>query len=649
LLITNTITGGEKMKRRLRKLTALLLMFAMIFTFVGNSKTTLAANGGSGVQNVNFEALFLALDGTPYESLEITMTGDEGTTLTATSENQILHNVPYDRYTLSVRFNDEALEGFTLRYKQQGSTIYVLTDNILLIDDNTPTVFFVSIILAVVSEGTLKVEKVDDSGNPLANVTFDLTMGSLTRSVTTNSAGVALFENLPFGDYELKETLAPEGYLFNEDPIYVEINSVETVIKRVTNELIRGTVKVTKYDEDENLLEGAEFTLTDGEYTETATTNSAGIAIFEDVPYGEYTLSETEAPEGYVGSPVVKEVVIDGSEEELEFEFVNSLITGTVKVTKYDEYENLLKGAEFTLTDGEYTETATTNSAGIAIFENVPYGEYELSEISAPAGYIKDTESYDVEIKEVGDIVELSVVNKAIRGNILIVKIGDDGEPLQGAEFALYKDGMAVGKALETDDDGEVLFEDVLYGTYEIRETKAPEGYVLTDATFVAKIDKDGETVSLEISNSLITSTVSIKKVEKGTVTGLKGAEFIIEDEEGGVVFTGSTGNDGTLTVILPYGKYIVKESKAPEGYMLDTKSYSVDIKENGQTFNMVVENEKILEDEDIDSKDEEIEPDDEEEGSLPQTGGIPSELLYAVGMIAMAGGVVLMRKKEEK
>ncbi|MBW8384213.1 MAG: hypothetical protein K0M69_17050, partial [Youngiibacter sp.] len=456
------------MKRRFRKLTALLLMFAMIFTFVGNSKTTLAANGGSGVQNVNFEALFLALNGTPYESLEITMTGDEGTTLTATSENQILHNVPYDRYTLSVMFNDEALEGFTLRYKQQGATIYVLTDNILLIDDNTPTVFFVSIMLASISEGTLKVEKVDDSGNPLANVTFDLTRGSLTQSVTTNSAGVALFENLPFGDYELKETSAPEGYLFNEDPIDVEINGVETVIKRVTNELIRATVKVIKYDENMNLLEGAEFTLTDGEYTETATTNSEGIAIFENVPYGEYMLSETEAPEGYLLSSNEEQVVIDGSEEELEFEFVNSLITGTVKVTKYDEDENLLEGAEFTLTDGEYTETATTNSEGIAIFENVPYGEYILSETEAPEGYLLSSNEEDVVIDGSEEELEFEFVNSLITGTAKVIKYDENENLLEGAEFTLT-DGEYTETAT-TNSEGIAIFENVPYGEYMLSE-----------------------------------------------------------------------------------------------------------------------------------------------------------------------------------
>ncbi len=285
LPITNTITGGENMKRKLRKLTALILMFAMIFTFVGNSRTTLAANDGQGVQIINFQSLFLALDETPYESLKIKMKGDKGAEFMATSSDQILQIGTYDNYKISVIFNDEELEGFVLNYKEQGSKINVLKDNVLVVDGSTPTTFFLSIAIAGANKGTLRVEKVDDSGKPLANVTFELTGGSSPQSVTTNSDGIALFENLQFGNYNLTETAAPEGYLFSNDQIGVEINSIELVVKKITNQLIRGTVKVIKYDDKENLLKGAKFTLTDGNYTKTATTDSEGIAIFEDVPY----------------------------------------------------------------------------------------------------------------------------------------------------------------------------------------------------------------------------------------------------------------------------------------------------------------------------------------------------------------------------
>jgi len=105
------------------------------------------------------------------------------------------------------------------------------------------------------------------------------------------------------------------------------------------------------------------------------------------------------------------------------------------------------------------------------------------------------------------------------------------------------------------------------------------------------------------------------------------------------------TGTSGTLNVTLPFGKYIVKESKAPEGYIKTDKTYIVTVNRDGETFNIVAENEKIVEEEDVDPADDE----EEDEGSLPQTGGIPSELLYAIGMMAMAGGVMLMRKKEQR
>jgi LPXTG-motif cell wall-anchored protein len=508
-------------------------------------------------------------------------------------------------------------------------------------------------------KGNIQLKKVDENNKPLEGALFGLYKSSdemfenLLSTSRSNSDGLVGFSGVEYGSYIIKELEAPEGYNMFEGIIGVSVTEdSETVIPEdgiVMNTRIRGNIAITKYGESSAVLAGAEFELRhDGKLIDTVTTDAEGKALFENIPYGEYQIYETEAPVGYVASddPIQAAIEVDGKTVEIQVH--NRRITGTVVVQKLDEKQSPVAGAIFVLKQGgvvKFRNEASSNIGAIE-FRNIPEGIYELEEEKAPTGYVRSASTEKVVIDEDGEVVSVSVVNKMIRGSILISKIGDDGEPLESAEFVLYLGSETFGAPVTTDENGEALIESVPYGKYTLKETKAPEGYVLTDVAYAVEISEDGEIIELEVKNSLITSTVLIKKVESGTTIVLAGAEFTIEDEEGGVVFTGMTGTSGTLNVTLPFGEYIVKESKAPEGYIKTDKTYSVTVNTDGETFNIVAENEKIDELEEVGPVDDDEE---EEEGSLPQTGGIPSELLYAIGMMAMAGGVMLMRKKEQR
>ncbi|MBP1919651.1 SpaA isopeptide-forming pilin-related protein [Youngiibacter multivorans] len=528
------------------------------------------------------------------------------------------------------------------------------------VGEATPAGFITSVngytITNTSIKGNIQLKKVDESDRPLEGALFGLFKSSdelLVNVLSTsrsNSDGLVNFTGVEYGSYLIKELEAPEGYNTVERIIEISITennkSVIPVDGIVKNTRIRGNIAITKYGESNVLLSGARFELRQGEkLIATVTTDNYGKAEFENVLYGDYQIYETAAPIGYVASQESIQASVTTEGETVEIQVHNRRIAGTIVVHKLDEKQNPIAGAIFVLKqDGavKFRNVASSSSDAIE-FRNIPEGVYELEEEKAPTGFIRSAAVEKVVIDEDGEVISLDVVNKVIKGNILISKIGDDGELLEGAEFVLFLGSEQFGKPVTTDENGEALIEGVPYGTYTLKETKAPEGYVLTDVAKAVEIEVDGETIELEIKNSLITSTVSIKKIEAGSTKVLSGAEFTIEDEEGGVVFTGTTGTSGTLNVILPFGKYIVRESKAPEGYNKTDMTYSVTVNADGETFDIVAENEKIEELEEVDPAD------DEEEGSLPQTGGIPSELLYAVGMIAMAGGVVLMRKKEEK
>jgi len=120
----------------------------------------------------------------------------------------------------------------------------------------------------------------------------------------------------------------------------------------------------------------------------------------------------------------------------------------------------------------------------------------------------------------------------------------------------------------------------------------------------------------------------------------VEGAVFEIADEEGVVLFTGTTDEDGLLDVILPLGTYIVTEISAPEDYIIDDTPKTVLLDEDGEVLELTMVN--ILEIEDVEPK-----PLPEEEEELPKTGSENVNYLYGLGLILILGGAVLLSKKK--
>ncbi|MGB9875385.1 MAG: prealbumin-like fold domain-containing protein, partial [bacterium] len=119
-------------------------------------------------------------------------------------------------------------------------------------------------------------------------------------------------------------------------------------------------------------------------------------------------------------------------------------------------------------------------------------------------------------------------------------------------------------------------------------ETAAPEGYELLTTSWNVVIDSPGETVNLgNISNTLITGSLTLRKITS-TGTPLAGAEFTLYDANGAVVASRTTASDGTLSFTgIPYGSYVLKETKAPEGYELLTTSWNVVIDSQGKVVDL--------------------------------------------------------------
>ena len=530
-------------------------------------------------------------------------------------------------------------------------------------------------------------------------------------TLTTDAYGNAQTESdaLPYGLYEVKETGAPAGYLndgssisqevfIGEDGVIVDLNNDTNAIK---NNVIRGGVKVAKWDNGLNTqtsqggatLEGAEFaiisqnsnsvivngkTYKKGETLATLRTDANGNAQTSDtlLPYGTYTLKETKAPTGYLNKGTnitqtftIREngVIVDLNKDATAIK--NQVIRGGVQLGKWDNELNTqnpqgdasLEGAEFAIINenahdvivngktykkGQVVATLKTDANGNAQTASnlLPYGTYTLKETKAPTGYLNKgtniTQTFT--IRENGVIVDLNkdataIKNQVIRGGVQLGKWDNElntqnpqgDASLEGAEFAIinenahdvivngktYKKGQVVA-TLKTDANGNAQTASNLlpYGTYTLKETKAPTGYLNegTNITQTFTVRENGVIVDLNkdataIKNQVIRGGVQLGKWDnesntqkaQGAAT-LAGAEFEITNQSShDVIVNGKTYKKGQVVAtlvtdengiaksakdLLPYGKYSYEETKEPKGYLPTGSGLTgtFEIKENG-------------------------------------------------------------------
>ena len=162
-------------------------------------------------------------------------------------------------------------------------------------------------------------------------------------------------------------------------------------------------IKKVDSDNNEKLLQGAEFTITsiDKGYTITVVTDENGLALVK-LPLGQYTIAETKAPEGYAIIEEVKTIDVTGEVTEATvFVFENKRIIGSVVITKVDkDNKNALAGAEFIIKNenGEEVARGKTDETGVVKFTELPYGKYTYQEVIAPKGYVLDSKEYSFAI-----------------------------------------------------------------------------------------------------------------------------------------------------------------------------------------------------------------------------------------------------------
>ncbi|WP_283703335.1 SpaA isopeptide-forming pilin-related protein [Clostridium perfringens] len=263
-------------------------------------------------------------------------------------------------------------------------------------------------------------------------------------------------------------------------------------------------------------------------------------------------------------------------------------INGAIELIKKGDDGSLLTGAKFVLKDKGGNQIAEAISEnGKAVFNDVKPGEYTIEEVEAPLGYLI-ANPVNITVKP-NKVATAEMVDTQIKGRVEITKIDEEtGEPISGAEFEMVKaDNNEVVEKMTTGEKGKVLSGLHPFGNYIVRETKAPNKYVLNGKEYPVTINEHMKTIEITHANRKIKGRVSIHKIdEEIPELSLKGAVLGIYDDAGNEVDRLTTDENGAATSkYLDYGHYIGKELQAPEGYKLSDKTIDINITEDDKVY----------------------------------------------------------------
>ena len=477
--------------------------------------------------------------------------------------------------------------------------------------------------------------------------------GDVVDTVTTNEDGTAKSKELYLGKYTVVETKAPTGMVINKEKHSVELTyagqdvavtetatsfvnerqKVKLSLEKVLEQ--NETFGIGKNDEIKNISFGlyAKEDIVSSSGTvipadgliEIITLDENGTATANtDLPFGSYYIKEIATDEHYILSDTQYPFTLEYAGQDTETVEIkvndgkpieNKLIYGSVSGKKIDENGEALGGALIGIFKADETEftkehaimTATSEKDGSFSFAKVPYGKWIVREIEAPEGFVLDDTSYEVNIGENEQVIEVEITDEYIHGNIELIKVDADypDNKLTGATFEVYKDVNGDGKLNDGDElignleetaTGIYEMKELLYGKYLVKETKAPEGFVLDKGVYSVFIEKDETTYKVENKagvgfineamkgNLKIKKTSSDGKVEGFTfrVTGVNGYDSTFTTDKNGEISV-----DG-----LRIGEYTVSEvsDNVSAGYILPAdKKVTVKV---GETVEIEMHNE---------------------------------------------------------
>ena len=458
------------------------------------------------------------------------------------------------------------------------------------------------------------------------NIHNDLTIESGTLSsdshFVTGGDGRIIIKGLTPGNYTITEVKAPDGYLIGKNAsrtIQITAGDTQTITfaNPSTCSLL---IKKVCTENPDKMLEGAVFDVryadgtVVGDSNGVFTTGADGTILITGLEANKaIVVTETKAPDGFAIDTTPQTITTQAG-KVVQLTFANAPY-GKIIIEKRDSKTNeLLPGAEFRVTTAAGCEVGqngvigdtnltsngifTTGADGQITITNVRPGNYVITEIKAPDGYLIDDPTRTITVTS-GDTQ--TIVFKDTKPGGLIIEKRDSvtKEPLAGATFKVTtSDGRFVAQdggatstngLYTTDANGQIHIVDLDPDTYVVTEVTAPDGYLMDAPSQTVKIEKN-DTQTLTFYDTPL-GGLTIVKVDSESGKRLEGAKIEVAKMNGEIVGTYVTDKLGVIQLPdLDDGWYQLTEIKAPKGYLLDSTPQKVEVKK-GETKTFEFEN----------------------------------------------------------
>lgn len=488
------------------------------------------------------------------------------------------------------------------------------------------------------TEGRLRNYTLERTGG--ANVTRNGNSITITPTTSTPDATQIVFKfNIP-GSYE-GATIAYRNP-YSQDVISAHIGD-PTRFAVTINTLKNGEGKLGKVDENGKPVANAEFEVKNtatGE-TRTLTTNENG-EFNVTYPHGTVLeIHETNAPYGFYRDQETKTVTIQAN-QTVNVSFTNIHQKGKLTLTKEDvetggtpQGDASLDNSVYALykADGTFVQNIEFNGReGVA--DNLDLGDYYVQEVTAPKGYVLDTQKHNITIAYAGQDVKVSLTNsvvtdRVIKGSIKGWKFGNKSlidknvdlfngngnikNPLEGVEITARSYTTGIEYKAVTDNNGYFEINNLPYDRYQLIESKGKEGYRLI-MPFDFEIRTDGVVHQYVLEDKVIENKIKIVKIDAdtGRTIPIAGVQFKIYDKVKGAYISMLKPNSDQKSEIfetnaegylltsdtLLYGKdrYRLEEVQAPYRYTKGKPiTFSVDSKGNAEILVVDYANEEQM------------------------------------------------------
>ena len=466
----------------------------------------------------------------------------------------------------------------------------------------------------------LTIQKRDaETGDPIPGTSFHVRGVNLGygNDVVTGADGKAVLESMLSGCYEVEEVDVPKPYILdsnNRKTVWIDAEKDKDIVVDFVNSTLPG-VRLMKRDRQTNKpLPGVTFKIeeVDGGFTDQRQTDQDGMIFWENLRPGAYKVYEVEPAPNYVHDDTVHVVQLEPN-HTTTIELTN-ILKPTLKVLKVDSITHspianvkfqIWRGSDDTIT-GELNDLGVfqTDASGEIVLEHIDTGWYRIKELEPAPGFtIKQPDTQGIYLKA-GETHEVQFEN--VPKNCIIVEKYDSvtGEALGGCTFQLRylagtsgTGGTVIGQKV-TGKNGIAMWTGLEPGAYVVEEVDPADGYSIINSSETVYLADSGEQSVITVRfDNMPDGLLLIRKVcaTNPSIT-LQNAEFKIIYADGTVIGDSNgifrTDENGEIRIsgLKPGKSVIVTEVKAPAGFIIDTQSQTVQIKE-GRTVTLTFKN----------------------------------------------------------